>query len=63
MRYPGTLVVEFLDPLPPGLTRKDFIERISTSIEAATNRIVEAARQEQAQLFGRVPDRASKTAP
>jgi 1-acyl-sn-glycerol-3-phosphate acyltransferase len=63
MRYPGTLVVEFLDPLPPGLTRKDFIERISTSIEAATNRIVEAARQEQAQLFGRVPDRTSNAAP
>jgi 1-acyl-sn-glycerol-3-phosphate acyltransferase len=63
MRYPGTLVVEFLDPLPPGLSRKDFIERISTSIEAATNRIVEAARREQAQLFGRVPDRPSKAAP
>jgi 1-acyl-sn-glycerol-3-phosphate acyltransferase len=60
MRYPGTLVVEFLDPLPPGLSRKDFIERISTSIEAATNRIVAAARQEQAQLFGRVPDRTSE---
>jgi 1-acyl-sn-glycerol-3-phosphate acyltransferase len=55
MRYPGTLVVEFLDPLPPGLTRKDFIARIMVSIEAATNRLVEAARAEQAQLFGRVP--------
>ena len=28
MRYPGTLVVEFLDPLPPGLARKEFIARI-----------------------------------
>ena len=27
MRYPGTLVVEFLDPLPPGLPRKEFIAR------------------------------------
>jgi 1-acyl-sn-glycerol-3-phosphate acyltransferase len=62
MRYPGTLVVEFLDPLPPGLTRKDFITRISTSIEDATNRLVVAARQEQAQLFGRVPNRASAKA-
>jgi 1-acyl-sn-glycerol-3-phosphate acyltransferase len=60
MRYPGTLVVEFLDPLPPGLTRKEFIERISTVIEAATNRLVEAARQEQAQLFGRVPSAPAK---
>src|ERR1700737_997246 len=59
MRYPGTLVVEFLDPLPPGLSRKDFIARISTVIEDATNRLVEAGRQEQAQLFGRVPNSAS----
>ena len=29
MRYPGTLVVEFLDPLPPGLPRDEFIARIS----------------------------------
>ena len=60
MRYPGTLVVEFLDPLPPGLTRREFIVRVSTVIETATNRLVEAARQEQAQLFGRVPSPAPK---
>jgi 1-acyl-sn-glycerol-3-phosphate acyltransferase len=58
MRYPGTLVVEFLDPLPPGLTRKEFNTRISSGIEDATNRLVEAARREQAQLFGRVPGSA-----
>ena len=59
MRYPGTLVVEFLDPLPAGLTRKEFIARIATEIEAATNRLVEVAREEQAQLFGRVPSAPS----
>ena len=59
MRYPGTLVVEFLDPLPPGLTRDEFIAQVSTVIEDATNRLVEAARQEQAQLFGRVPSSAA----
>ena len=53
MRYPGTLVVEFLDPLPPGLPRREFIARISAVIEDATNRLVATARQEQAQLFGR----------
>lgn len=53
MRYPGTLVVEFLDPLPPGLSREAFLARISTVIEEATGRLVEAARREQAQLFGR----------
>jgi 1-acyl-sn-glycerol-3-phosphate acyltransferase len=55
MRYPGTLVVEFLDPLPPGLPRNEFIARIKTVIEDATNRLVATAQQEQAQLFGRVP--------
>jgi 1-acyl-sn-glycerol-3-phosphate acyltransferase len=55
MRYPGTIVVEFLDLLPPGLTRHEFIAQVSTVIDAATNRLVEAGRQEQAQLFGRVP--------
>jgi 1-acyl-sn-glycerol-3-phosphate acyltransferase len=62
MRYPGTLVVEFLDPLPPGLTRDEFIARVSTAIEEATKRLVEAARREQAQLFGRVPSSASAKA-
>jgi 1-acyl-sn-glycerol-3-phosphate acyltransferase len=58
MRYPGTLVVEFLDPLPPGLSRKEFNTRIATGIEDATNRLVEAGRREQAQLFGRVKSSA-----
>jgi len=62
MRYPGTLVVEFLDPLPPGLSRREFIARVSTVVEDATNRLVEVARREQAQLFGRVPGPASAKA-
>ncbi len=60
MRYPGTLVVEFLNPLPAGLNRKEFIVRIATVIEAATDRLVEAAREEQAQLFGVVPSAPAK---
>ena len=55
MRYPGTLVVEFLDPLPPGLPRDEFLKRLREQIETATNRIVEAGRAEQAQLFGTAP--------
>ena len=62
MRYPGTLVVEFLDPLPPGLSRREFIARVSAVIEEATNRLVETARQEQAQLFGGGPGPASAKA-
>jgi 1-acyl-sn-glycerol-3-phosphate acyltransferase len=55
MRYPGTLVVEFLDPIPPGLKRDEFLERLESTIEDATNRIVAVAEQEQTRLFGRVP--------
>jgi 1-acyl-sn-glycerol-3-phosphate acyltransferase len=62
MRYPGTLVVEFLDSLPPNLSRDEFLARIADLIEEATNRLVEAARREQAQLFGRVPGSASMKA-
>src|SRR5258708_5891767 len=51
MRYPGTLMVEFLDPLPPGLSRREFIARISTVIEEASNRLVETARRELVQLL------------
>jgi 1-acyl-sn-glycerol-3-phosphate acyltransferase len=62
MRYPGTLVVEFLDLLPPGLPRDEFLTRISTVIEEATARLVETTRREQEQLFGRVPNSASAKA-
>ncbi|WP_257167445.1 1-acyl-sn-glycerol-3-phosphate acyltransferase [Bradyrhizobium sp. SRS-191] len=55
LRYPGTLVVEFLDPLPPGLPRDEFMTRLQTMIEDATARLVTAGQAEQAQLFGRVP--------
>lgn len=53
MRYPGTIIVEFLDPLPPGLPRDEFLKRLSTGIESATRRIVAEGRAEQAKLFGR----------
>jgi 1-acyl-sn-glycerol-3-phosphate acyltransferase len=53
MRYPGTLVVEFLDPLPPKLPREEFFTRLRTVIEEASDRLLAAGRAEQAQLFGR----------
>ena len=52
MRYPGTLVVEFLDPLPPGLPREAFLARLKSTIEEASDRLVAAGQAEQAQLFG-----------
>ena len=62
MRYPGTLVVEFLDPVPPGLPRDEFLKRIAVAIEDATARLVEVARAEQRQLFDGVPNSASTNA-
>jgi 1-acyl-sn-glycerol-3-phosphate acyltransferase len=57
MRYPGTLVVEFLDPIPPGLKRDEFLKRVESTIEEATNRIVATAQAEQKELFGGIPQR------
>lgn len=59
MRYPGTLVVEFLDLVPPGLPRDEFLARVSTLIEDATAKLVEAGRREQAQLFDRAENSPS----
>lgn len=43
MRYPGTIVVEILPPLPPGLSRDEFRTRIQTDIETASNRLLAEA--------------------
>ena len=55
MRYPGTLVVEFLDPIAPGLKRDEFLHRLQATIETTSNRLVAAAQAEQKELFGGIP--------
>lgn len=44
MRPPGTIVVEFLDPLPPGLPRAAFFRRLQNDIETASNRLAAEAK-------------------
>ncbi|BCJ89551.1 1-acyl-sn-glycerol-3-phosphate acyltransferase [Terrihabitans soli] len=44
LRYPGTAVLEFLDPIPPGLDGEAFKERLETVIEEASNRLMAEAR-------------------
>jgi 1-acyl-sn-glycerol-3-phosphate acyltransferase len=39
-KRPGTIVVEFLDPIAPGLSRQKFMEELQTRLEAATNRLL-----------------------
>lgn len=48
MRYPGTVRVEVLDPIPPGLTREEMLARLRDAIEEATARLVEEGRRELA---------------
>lgn len=39
-RYPGTILVEFLEPIPPGLPRDAFRQRVETVIEIASDRLI-----------------------
>lgn len=43
LRPPGTIVLEFLPPIAPGLRRREFMERLETSIETETNRLLAEA--------------------
>jgi 1-acyl-sn-glycerol-3-phosphate acyltransferase len=45
-RYPGTIRVELLDPIPPGLGKDVFFERMQQQIETATARLVADGRRE-----------------
>jgi 1-acyl-sn-glycerol-3-phosphate acyltransferase len=40
IRRPGTIVVEFLEPIPPGLPRKEFLDQLQACIELASSRLV-----------------------
>lgn len=47
LRFPGTIIVEILEPIPPGLDSKTFLARLIATIEPATDRLVaEAAASE-----------------
>jgi 1-acyl-sn-glycerol-3-phosphate acyltransferase len=52
MRYPGTIIVEFLDIIPPGLSRDEFLARVSEAIEAASAKLIAEGRLERARLIG-----------
>lgn len=44
LRHPGKVLVEILDPIPPGLDRDEFFKRLQDVIEAATARLIAEAR-------------------
>jgi 1-acyl-sn-glycerol-3-phosphate acyltransferase len=45
LRRPGTIVVEFLPPIPPGLDSRTFLARLQESIETASDRLLAEAQQ------------------
>ena len=47
-RYPGTIVVEVLDPIPAGLGREAFFQRLQQGIETATARLIAEGERELA---------------
>ncbi|MFK7752306.1 MAG: lysophospholipid acyltransferase family protein [Sedimentitalea sp.] len=43
MRYPGVAVVEFMDPMAPGLDRETFLEELESRVEAKSNELMREA--------------------
>ena len=48
VRYPGTIRVEILDPIPAGLARNAFYRRLQEDIETATRRLIAEGERERA---------------
>jgi 1-acyl-sn-glycerol-3-phosphate acyltransferase len=44
LRFPGTVVAEILDPIPPGLDKDEFFARLQSDIEDATARLIAEGR-------------------
>jgi len=44
LRLPGTVVVEILDPIAPGLDKDEFFQRLQVEIENATEHLIADAK-------------------
>ena len=51
LRFPGTLVIEFMPIIPAGLPPEEFFATMQERIETNSNRLIEAGRKEQAMLL------------
>lgn len=58
--YPGTVVVEFLAPIEPGLEPEVFFDQLVETVETATLRLIEEARlcEPVSPIFDKVTDTA-----
>jgi 1-acyl-sn-glycerol-3-phosphate acyltransferase len=43
VKHPGTATIEFLDPIPTGLDRVAFMDRLETTVESGTAELIAAA--------------------
>jgi 1-acyl-sn-glycerol-3-phosphate acyltransferase len=48
LRKPGTITLQFLEPIPPGLSRREFMATLQTRIEAATEALLELGERQMA---------------
>jgi 1-acyl-sn-glycerol-3-phosphate acyltransferase len=60
-RLPGTIVVEFLPPIPPGMDKDAFFTRLQNDIETATARLVAEGEAELERLGAKDWIGASRT--
>ncbi len=60
-RHPGTILVEVLDPIAPGLEKQAFAERMQQMIETATARLVAEGERELARNGFAADIRSSST--
>ncbi|MEC9346947.1 MAG: lysophospholipid acyltransferase family protein [Pseudomonadota bacterium] len=44
VKRPGTIVMQYLEPIPAGLDRKDFMRRLETAIETASRDLIPSGR-------------------
>jgi 1-acyl-sn-glycerol-3-phosphate acyltransferase len=48
LRYPGVIILQVLDPIPPGLDKGAFAERLKRDIESATAQLIAEGKRELA---------------
>jgi 1-acyl-sn-glycerol-3-phosphate acyltransferase len=61
IRYPGTVLVEVLDPIPAGLAKRAFLTQLQTKIEEATARLVAEGRHQETEIRNRARSSAPRS--
>lgn len=46
LKKPGTIVIKFLPPIQPGLKREDFMEKLETTIETESTKLLNLTKKE-----------------